>query len=210
MNREWIDRMFIMLCTRVGVFSIDPHSFYFEPTDRIYASLESGDERDLRAVVTQIGNHLELTSNPSASYEWGLKMEPEVAGRISWDNNWGHIQVPFFYVGKKYALGRILAHEMTHAFLASKHIALSDAHENEMLTDLGTVFLGLGKLLLNGLLVAEHEYTKDGYLLGYISYDLFLYAYKKTNDHRSIAWDITVKNLLPDVIGRLSGLDMGT
>jgi len=29
-------------------------------------------------------------------------------------------------------------------------------------------------------------------------------GYKKVNDYRSIEWDTAVKNLLPDVVGRLS------
>ena len=48
-----------------------------------------------------------------------------------------------------------VAHEVTHAYMRGWGIGhggsnLQDSHENEILTDICAVFLGLGKLLLNG------------------------------------------------------------
>jgi hypothetical protein len=204
MNREWVDKIFAMMCSRVGIFAPDPNTFYFEPTAEVYAQFESGDERHLQSVVTLIAEHLSLTPIPSASYEWGLKMEPETAGRISLRNSQWLIQIPFFYAGKKYAVGSILAHEMAHAFLASKGVGLPEVEEDEMLTDLAAVFLGLGKLFLNGLFVITNEDLNEGNVLGYLPHNLVLHSYRKVNDYRSIAWDTAVKNLLPDVVRRLS------
>ena len=73
-----------------------------------------------------------------------------------------------------------------------------------MLTDLAAVFLGMGKLFLNGLFVVTNEELNKGHMLGYLPHDLVLHSYKKVNDYRSIEWDTAVKNLLPDVVGRLS------
>jgi len=55
------------------------------------------------------------------------------------------------YVNNPYAIGAILSHELMHFYLISKkHIVLEDKEENELLTDLGTIYLGLGILIVNG------------------------------------------------------------
>lgn len=130
-------------------------------------------------------------------------MGPEMADKIRLGNHWRHIQVPFFYVGKKHALRSILAHEMAHASLASKGVSLPDTDENEMLTDLVAIFLGLGKLFMNGFSVTTNQDLNEGHILGYLSHDLVLHSYRKVNDYRSIGWDTAVNNVLPDVVGRL-------
>ena len=52
------------------------------------------------------------------------------------------------------ALLSTLAHEITHKFLNEKGLSVGDGiihqYENEILTDIATVFLGLGKIMLNG------------------------------------------------------------
>lgn len=56
------------------------------------------------------------------------------------------------YIQDPYAVGAVLAHEIMHLYLMSrKHIVLEDANENELLTDLGTIYLGLGILVINGM-----------------------------------------------------------
>ena len=78
-------------------------------------------------------------------------------------------------------MGAILAHELTHHFLESKHIHLPSTDENEKLTDLATSYLGLGKLTLNGYEPISWEIIKNGrkstftYNVGYLSsYDMAL------------------------------------
>ena len=44
----------------------------------------------------------------------------------------------------------VLAHEIAHKFLHRKGVALSLESENEELTDLATIFMGFGRLSLNG------------------------------------------------------------
>lgn len=56
------------------------------------------------------------------------------------------------YMGDPYAVGAVLAHEIMHLYLMSrKKIALENKEENELLTDLATIYLGLGVLVINGM-----------------------------------------------------------
>lgn len=44
----------------------------------------------------------------------------------------------------------VICHEITHKYLFLNNIVLKDELENEILTDICTVYLGLGKLMING------------------------------------------------------------
>jgi hypothetical protein len=197
MNKAWIDDKLKILTLQLGDFnvaSIDSHKFFFEPTEDVYKKLASGDENDLRYVTSSIAAHLRIISTLTVRYDWGLKMEPEVAGQIRSDYFLAYIQIPFFYVGKKYSLGGILAHELTHHLLHSRHIALADSNENEFFTDLTAVFVGLGKLLLNGTL-------GEGSGLGYLSPDLIAYSMRKVCHVHAIDVKIALGNLTSEARG---------
>jgi hypothetical protein len=191
MNKEWIDDKLNMLDLKLSDFSaasVDSRKFFFEPTEDVYKKLESGDEKHLQYVASSIAAHLGIISIPTVRYDWGLKMEPEVAGQIRSDYYLAYIQIPFFYVGKKYPLGGILAHELTHHLLYSRHISLVDSNENELFTDLTAVFIGLGKLLLNGTL-------DEGGGLGYLSPNLLAYCLKRMCRAHAIDSESALKNL---------------
>ncbi len=126
-----------------------------------------------------------------------------MAGRIRVASPLHPIQIPIFYVGKKYAVGAILAHELTHAFLFSNEIWVEDPNENEMFTDLAAVFVGFGKLLLNGLIVVTDEYQSEGHVLGYLSPELISYCYDKVNTIRSISEAVAMENLTSEAKSRI-------
>ena len=189
MNEKWIDEYLKMLSSFPGLFNPNSEQFYFEPTKRIYQKLESGEEKDLQDVTTEISQYLGIFPAPVAKYEWGIKMELEHAG----DYLQYHIRIPFHFVGNKYAVGSILAHEITHAFLELKGIRLKDKDEHERLTDLGTIYIGLGKLTINGL--------RSG--VGYLPQELKIYAYKKIAELRSISKSAAMENLDKDAKAEL-------
>jgi len=99
----------------------------FEPTSFFYSWLSEGDENDLQLAGTEIANFLDLAFPPAIHYDWGIKMEPGVAGRIK--HSCYIIQIPFAYARKRFAMGGIIAHEMTHAFLFEREIILEDPQE---------------------------------------------------------------------------------
>lgn len=208
MNEQWLNEKLKMLSLKLENFKPNPCEFYFEPTERIYEKLESGDEHDLQCVATEIARHLGITPIPTVRYDWGLRMEPEVAAQIKVVTPIHYIQIPFFYVGKKFALGAILAHEMAHAFLIPKGVLLEDPNENEMFTDLATVFIGLGKLLLNGLIFVTDEYISEGHMLGYLSPELITYCYERVNTYRSIRGQVIMKSLIPEAKNRITNLQI--
>lgn len=203
MNEEWIDRNLDFLFMKLKDFNHNPDNVFFEPTDKIYNKLESGNEQDLQYVTNEISKYLGIINIPSAKYDWGIKMEPGVAGQIRNANHINSIQIPFFYVGRKYGVGCILAHEITHAFLYSKGIELTDLNENEMLTDLTSIFIGLGKFILNGQIMTLEEHLNESYIVGYLSPELIIYSYKKLIRIRSIKKEKYTCNLKPEIKNRI-------
>lgn len=89
-------------------------------------------------------------------------------------NTGGHIELEY---GKKQvfieiseeilkfedAILAILAHEITHEYLYINNISFSNKYENEILTDIAAIFLGFGKLMLNG---SENEDIWKNYYFG--------------------------------------------
>ena len=60
----------------------------------------------------------------------------------------------------------ILAHEYTHHYLHLHNVKKSDVHENEILTEIASAYLGLGKYLVYGYerIKLENKYYELGYV----------------------------------------------
>lgn len=74
----------------------------------------------------------------------------EHPGQIELNNNEYFIEINKKYEDDYYSIGAILAHEIMHIFLSQKGIWLKDEYKNEVLTDIATIYFGLGLLILNG------------------------------------------------------------
>lgn len=199
MNKKWIINKLKFLSDNITEMELNDHDFLFEPTEYDYLKLESGFELDLQYVANKISDHIGIDPAPICKYEWGLKMDPEIAGQIYCSTSSHYIEIPFFYAGKKYAVGNILAHEITHAFLFSKGIIIKDLKENEVITDLAAIYIGLGKLLINGVFVLNNKYINERHILGYLSPELIAHCYKLVCESKNINSSITQNNLIPEV-----------
>lgn len=147
---------------------------------------------------------MELPQIPLANYEWGLKMKHGTAGRIKLQTDEASIiQIPLLYAGRPQAIGGILAHELTHQFLASMDIVAADKTETEPLTDLAAFPLGLGKLVMNGTITVFEPQKGDCRVLGYLSPELCVYAYNQVNQYFSVPDNAIREYLTQDALFRL-------
>jgi hypothetical protein len=109
------------------------------------------------------------------------------------------------------AVKMALAHELTHLYLVRNDLqtlaspefrsgatyALSDSEE--VRTEVASILLGFGKLVLNGASDYARQGLRAGYIarLGYISVDAFAYLYKTVNELVGVPTDVALHGLNP-------------
>jgi hypothetical protein len=140
------------------------------------------------------------------------KQSQNVAGlvELSYSGNDVFVEISTDMVCFENAVLATLAHEITHKYMHIHRIArgvgIAHEYENEVFTDITTVFLGLGKLMLNG---AEQEKSRqevklDGthhitetYRCGYLNQQQLAIAYRIICAMRGISRRDMLSSLSP-------------
>jgi hypothetical protein len=192
MNEEWIQKNL----ERFKEMGFCVANSEFEPTKEFYAELFKAGKHDsfVRKISSHIGEQIvpeiEVVGDyqiPILDLQAGLRFFDKVidtAGdyAIS-DITKPKIRIGASYLRRVYKLGHILAHEMAHHYRRSRAIATSDSAEEEMLTDLTAVYIGFGKLMLNGAVDDSIDSTQEPVYLSekdgtpYLGYPLLAYTY---------------------------------
>ena len=199
LDYAWVDSWIQALAWAISTFRKDCDGFHFEPTEQFYEALGSDSETCLQEAASEIALHLRLPVVPTVDFDWAIKMEPQHAGQVRLDHPKAPIRIPFRYAGRAYALGAILAHELCHVFMNVRRIRASSMAENEPLTDLMTVFSGLGKLSLNGTFPYGNGDLAIRLKLGYTPHDLLLYAFEQVNKLKKIPEERARLHLIPGI-----------
>jgi ribosomal protein L37AE/L43A len=88
-----------------------------------------------------------------------------------------------------------LSHEITHKFLSINQFSFENNYKNELATDIATLLIGFGKLVLNGVYVAKvnrldtlyfSSVLKDEVKIGYLSSEHFAFLYILINHLRQM------------------------
>ena len=107
------------------------------------------------------------------------------------------------------AVAATLCHEVCHKWLHSHGIRLPVTIENEVLTDVTAVFLGFGKVMLNGCSVTNerHEPVANGTRTitktmksGYLDRDQFAFVYRLVCAMRSVSQSDSIQGLNPEAM----------
>ncbi len=222
-DKNWIDKKIDYLNQTMGFFKFSSEDFLFEPTNKFYSELEFGIipslEETLKMIdrgqaaiippniqegVNKIAKHIGLTVTPKVDYDSILGSGLFVGTKHTAAEIKGSaIKVSSIYEKKSKALGAILAHEITHFVLHTKGVNLTNTDENECLTDLASIMLGLGKLILNG---KEERTTYSVSTLGYLSFSELAYAYEEQNAIRRVAPNICLSNLTDEASAQVRPL----
>jgi len=106
-----------------------------------------------------------------------------------------------------------LAHEVTHAYLHVYKISCGTApYDDEVLTDVAAVFLGLGKLMLNGIEYQRSWNSGDRTTTrtlrcGYLSREQFVFLYWFVCAMRRIPESVYQNGLQPEIITEIIECD---
>ena len=124
------------------------------------------------------------------------KQDSNTAGHIELDNRnevFIEIDSNSNYDGR--SLLAILSHEICHKYLQLENIKQL-GRENEILTDVAAIYLGLGKLLING---CSSNNTK----VGYLQRSQYAYIYKLICRSRRVPEEIMLSNLDQQVVDEI-------
>ncbi|MFB3879609.1 MAG: hypothetical protein ACE149_00020 [Armatimonadota bacterium] len=159
---DWMRQQFGYLSLQLGAYKLgDRDGFLFDPTPGFYGLIAQGTTEALNFGMWQLADHVGARGTPVVE-EWEGPADPlatlgndwthdDAPGMIRYDGpSRSRIQVALSIKHNALVMGAVLAHELAHHYLMSRRISLAPASENERLTDFATVFLGLGKLTLNG------------------------------------------------------------
>lgn len=200
------------LSSTLGIYK--PHvgdEFFFEPSPGFYGFIAQGTTEALNEGMRILARHIESRNcpiieewqgmtNPLTTLEYDFAENNEPPGLIKYNGpHRSKIELCITNKHSPFVMGAILAHELTHFYLFNKGIILNDEIENERFTDLATVYLGLGKLTLNGYepIIWEIRRTNKTYTysIGYLSTDEIAMILYNLCKFRNISIEIAKVNL---------------
>lgn len=148
-----------------------------------------------------------------------VKQKENVGGNIELRNYEREVYIEITKDAIQYseAVLAILAHEIAHKYLHLNRIDIGEGivneYENEILTDIATVFLGLGKLSMNGCecyhrriensIEGERTIT-ESFKTGYLDQKQFSFVFLLVAKMRKIPSEIYEKGLSVDALAVLS------
>lgn len=200
-NSDWIVQQIKNLREKIQP---PTRAFLFEPTKAHYRLLASSRTVDLQEFVRQLCQHIDFKPIPVVSYDWDSTMKGSTIGQARLDSISPEIHVSLSYTKRPRELGALLAHELTHHFLDRASFRSKNQDENEKLTDLAAVFLGFGKLILNGADVRvnakKRTLMKSPVRLGYLPMADLACAYDKVCCLNGISTSQWTKHLSPEAV----------
>lgn len=160
-----------------------PRKYYSEFDSSRMVVIRS--EEDLNAAARMMMDFVGLTAIvPQCMF---TRLDETHAGKTycSPNNNVLPIWVSNRYMGNRDAILAVLAHEICHKVCQANGIwyPLPEAIKNEIITDLCTIYVGFGRLVLTGYTTQRarssnyNGVTMETSLLGYLKFDVYQMAY---------------------------------
>lgn len=167
----WIDEQLSFIITKM-CYIRPKNLFLFDDSNDFYKNLTSssklgdiyspitltGEQYDgLRKVIRKIRLHLNIKKVPRIKISTNFNQK-NTAASVKEVNDEIIINIDFSKIYSEEQLAAVLCHEFTHYYLRKYSIFKNDKNENEMLTEIASVYLGFGKIILKGYM--PHSKTK--------------------------------------------------
>lgn len=106
----------------------------------------------------------------------------QAAGTIEQEGAFSFIEINHEVCRSSEQLLAVLSHEIMHKYLRMHGLSYSSELENEILTDVATIYTGLGKLTLNGVYAEYMKYEGNTLVtsiqkIGYLTIESFCFIY---------------------------------
>ena len=144
-----------------------------------------------------------------------INQEFNVGGHIELNNNEKEvfIEISPNILKSQDAVLAVLAHEITHKYMQINAISCGTGplleYENEILTDITSIFLGFGKLMLNGCEIVKESvnivnYTSETFKIGYLNKKQIAFVYRLICAMRKIPKNDMLSGLSSEAISAIS------
>jgi hypothetical protein len=159
----------------------------------------------VQKMAKKIAEHLNLAVGPIVV---SFRGDMSVPAHVELSNSSEfYIEIDAAHETLEHHLAAILAHEVMHIYLHRNGISMEPELANEILTDTGTVFFGLGALVLNGFdysTSTRYDYLQSNQIItetkthtfGYLTVDEFGYLQAKMYLMKDGRWDYGSSNNL--------------
>ncbi|HKO97431.1 MAG TPA: hypothetical protein VJU86_10585 [Pyrinomonadaceae bacterium] len=211
-DKAWIEESFLWLIEEFGVDTLR-NAPVILPTNEFFPDEFNGDEEDVRAMVDRVCAYMDVDPDqvelkifvdPNAQAGRGLPIFESShggpAGHYTKRQDKFRISLESSQLGDPTSLIATIAHELGHVRLLGEDRLDPDFEEHEPLTDLLTVFLGLG--VFTGNSVFSFTQWSDGFSegwqtqrRGYLTEEMFGYALAALAWMRSEAKPLWAKHL---------------
>lgn len=203
---KWLDDKIYWL---TAVTSVNEEQFKknYNSTYDLYHFFESGKTIEAQKAVDFISKNLNIVA-PFLHYDWSGELDHDLNTKGQMSK--GQLTISLTFTTDKHALAATTVHELMHYFLMHrKNIVLPDNQENEKITDLVAIVLGLGNIMLNGKVLSIEDRKIN--TLGYLTLEEIAYAYKKVDSLRNVSdyYHLTynAKRILDGTIENNSGVN---
>ncbi|GAA1977646.1 hypothetical protein [Catenulispora subtropica] len=174
-ERLWIEKMLAWCLERFGREALDAE--ILTPTPRFFPGRYQGTPDDVVALVDLVRAHLRVDPGEIAVALYDSGQRPKVAGHYSVRDGLGVIAIGMEDAPDPRHVVAVAAHELCHHKLLYRGIASSTEEDHEPLTDLATVFFGLGVFTANAAFTfSQNARGWRRRQLGYINQPMFGYA----------------------------------
>lgn len=190
---DFIDKLILLeeLGREVAQEFLDPKSLNFKNTS---------DNHAIDSIANKIADFLGLPNKIHVNID---DLSTGIAGSIRPTSDYNvTINLSKRSLKMRDAVLGILAHELTHQYLFSRGIDLSHKSilDNELLTDIAAIYLGLGNLILNGHRNEKKEYNNKQEIthkmeIGYVKTHYLGFVYKIICNMRNIPETVYNKQL---------------
>lgn len=207
-EREWLEERFEWLIEEFGIERLRRGKTVL-PTTEFFPSDWRGTEDDIHKILLVVAEHMDVDpdyvrvkfySEGPAPIE-GMAREGSL-GTYSESEDWDFydIRINTDAIDDPLGIVSTMAHELGHVRLLGEERIWAEAPDHEPLTDLTTVFFGLGILRANSVIRQKSvgggsSLSRSGYLsMNMLGYALALYALARNETNPT--W---LKHLRPDV-----------
>lgn len=182
-EREWIEKMLGWCTDRFGRDFLDAEVMV--PTPGFFPGSYSGTPEDVYGLVDLVRAYLRVDPDEVLVTLYDRRTPPTfppglttgIAGHYHVREGRGVIAVGYEYVNDPRRVIAVAAHELCHHKLLYTGLARPDERDHEPLTDLATVFFGLGVFTANSaFMFSQGRGGWQRQQLGYINQPMFGYA----------------------------------